>query len=67
MSMSLKVDGMNGLRLGIRQKRSKVDQVNLFRDTCSEEGQPERQGDKKVEYGSLAAVVIGKGHEMALA
>jgi hypothetical protein len=49
MSMSLRVDGMNGSRPGIQQKRSKVDQVNLFCDTCSEEGQTERQGDKKVK------------------
>jgi len=67
MSMSSKVDGMNGLRPGIQQKRSKVDQVNLFCDTCSEEGQTERQSDKKVKYGRMAAVVIGKGNETASA
>ena len=56
---------MHGLKPGIRLERSKVDQVNLFRDTCSEERQTERQGDKKVKYGRMAAVVIGKVHEMA--
>ena len=43
--MSLKVDGMNGLKPDIKQKRSKVDQVNLFRDTS---------GPSDLKYGISA-------------